>query len=217
MSALEAARKGRKESVQSEAGAQTTEERIRSLGLTCGTLQSSLWVEETDVPAPCRWLWKDEELADRDGAVRQNFVGVWAVQGRGWAALEACSLQEKRTSRSREEKCLPKVTHLGSWGTGTRHSCRQPRKVGRGCSFLASVCASGREVERLLSPLMPSPRWWKETGLNPKLFLDCQASGTHLMSLFNIYFPNRLEQFWRDIILRFVEISLNTYLSGKPA
>ena len=54
MSALEAARKGRKESVQSEAGAQTTEERIRSLGLTCGTLQSSLWVEETDVPAPCR-------------------------------------------------------------------------------------------------------------------------------------------------------------------
>ena len=37
------------------------------------------------------------------------------------------------------------------------------------------------------------------------------------MSLFNIYFPNRLEQFWRDIILRFVEISLNTYLSGKPA
>lgn len=76
MSTLEAARKGRKESVQLGARAQTTEERVSSLGPTCGTLQSSLWVEETVVTAPCGWLWQDEEPADRDSAVRQNFVEV---------------------------------------------------------------------------------------------------------------------------------------------
>lgn len=76
MSTLEAARKGRKESAQSGARAQTTEERVRSLGPTCGTLQSSLWVEETDVTAPCRWLWQDKELADRGRAVGQKHVEV---------------------------------------------------------------------------------------------------------------------------------------------
>lgn len=76
MSTLEADRKGRKESAPSGTRAQTTEKRVSSLSPTCGTLQSSLWVEETDVTAPCRWLWEDEELADRDSAVRQNFVEV---------------------------------------------------------------------------------------------------------------------------------------------
>ena len=40
------------------------------------SFQSSLWVEETVVTAPCGWLWQDEEPADRDSAVRQNFVEV---------------------------------------------------------------------------------------------------------------------------------------------
>ena len=40
------------------------------------TLISLLTFEETDVTAPCRWLWQDKELADRGRAVGQKHVEV---------------------------------------------------------------------------------------------------------------------------------------------
>lgn len=75
---------------------------------------------------------------------------------------------------------------------GTKHSAESPGHWLRG-PFLASVCVGqgGGKVPMLSEAFSMMLRGHTVV----EAFLDCQASGTPLMSLFNIYFPERLGQF----------------------